>query len=161
VRIEPTSNPCSGAIEQRPIVALDHRHARAHHACQLKDSDASGERVGSKRGAQVIDACWFGDAGAGDRGRPFAAAEVVQVEQPALGERRRAGGRAWRAAGRGLCSHLRGVWRRRRWRGRSRNHQRQDLRVPAHGAQPRVEARLVEPGDVDVGCWTTCIAGRP
>jgi hypothetical protein len=44
-------------VEQRPLVALDHSHARPHHAGELEHGDTGGERVGGERRAEVVDAC--------------------------------------------------------------------------------------------------------
>ena len=68
-------------LKQRAVVALDHRHARAHDTGQLEDRHAGGQRIRGEGGAQVIDPRRFADRGGLDRRTPFAAAEVGQVER--------------------------------------------------------------------------------
>jgi hypothetical protein len=68
------------SVEERPVLALDHPHARPHHAGELEHGHGCGESVGGERRPQVVDPRRGRDAGRLDRDRPLAAAEVVEVE---------------------------------------------------------------------------------
>jgi hypothetical protein len=66
-------------------VPFDHRDRRAHHLRQLEHGHACGECVRGERRAQVVNARWLRDARRVDGGRPYATAEVIEVQRTALG----------------------------------------------------------------------------
>jgi len=87
-------------VEQRPVVALDHPHARAHHAGELEHGHACGERVGGEGRTQVGRRCpsrctsrRTGRSGgldvapdlSGERAGVLGAVGEHEVEQPARG----------------------------------------------------------------------------
>ena len=66
-RIQPPGEVGTGAVEQRPVMALDHHDARAHDPRERVDAHAGGERVGSERAPQVVDTSWCRYASGLDR----------------------------------------------------------------------------------------------
>ena len=85
IGVEACRNPWASAVEQRPVVLLDHPHGRAHHACQLEHGHARGRCPARERRAQVVDPSRFCGTARLDAGVHSRRGKLSRLSSPQAG----------------------------------------------------------------------------